>query len=222
MARFRVAFCLCPFSARLSQTFTNVFWLLSLILFQALAIEPLVAADKGPVRDPQALALLAQCAAAMGGASIQDMSATGTLTTADPKVSPVPITTQSKGAAERFDISFPDDTQTYVLNGSSSWSIQQRKQTRLPYALIAYHRPEHAPAIACIQDVQNPNMSFAYIGQEKFQDGVVEHVRIFQPTTGDDNTDSLISQLDVFLDPGKRSSACALLTSFPGRNFSAT
>jgi hypothetical protein len=43
-------------------------------------------------------------------------------------------------------------------------------------------------------------MSFAYIGQEKFQSGVVEHVRISLPTTGDDNTDSLISQLDVFLD----------------------
>jgi hypothetical protein len=200
MARFRMVFCPYAASVRLSQTFTNVFWLLSLIFFQTVAIEPLVAANKGPTRDPQALALLAQCATAMGGASIQDMSATGTLTTADPNAPPVSITTQSKGAAERSDISFPDDTQTYVLNGGSSWSIQQGKQTGLPYALIAYHRPEHVPALACIQDIQNPNMSFAYIGQEKFQDGVVEHVRISLPTTGDDNTDSLISQLDVFLD----------------------
>jgi hypothetical protein len=87
-----------------------------------------------------------------------------------------------------------------VLNGGSSWSIQQGKQTGLPYALIAYHRPEHVPALACIQDIQNPNMSFAYIGQEKVQGGLVEHVRISLPAAGDDNTDSLISQLDIFLD----------------------
>ena len=170
------------------------------ILCLCLAVAPLVAADKGPTRDPQALALLAQCGVAMGSASIQDMSATGTLTTADPKLSPASITSQSKGAAERFDISLPDDTQTFVLNGGNSWSIQQGKQTDLPYALIAYRRPEHTPALACVLDVQNPNMSFAYIGQEMFQDGTVEHVRISLPTTGDDNTDSIISQLDIFLD----------------------
>jgi hypothetical protein len=200
MARFKMAFCLCPLFARLSWTFTNVFWLISLVLFHSLAPQPLVAADKGPTRDPQALALLAQCGTAMGGALIQDMSATGTLTTADPKAPPVSIITQSKGAAERFDISLPDDPQTFVLNGGNSWSIQQGKQTELPYALIAYRRPEHTPALACILDIQNQNMSFAYVGQEKFQGGVVEHVRISLPTTGDDNTDSVISQLDVFLD----------------------
>jgi len=143
-----------------------------------------MAAAKAPIRDPQALALLAQCGTAMGGASIQDMSATGTLTTADPKVSPLPIITQSKGAAERFDIFFPDDAQTYVLNGGDSWSVQQGKQTDLPYALIAYRRPEHTPALACILDIQNPNMSFAYIDQEKFQNGLVEHIRISLPTVG--------------------------------------
>ena len=176
----------------------RVTWLWSLVVV-VVSISNLVAAQK-PSRDPQAMTLLAQCAAAMGAASIQDMSATGTLTTADPEAQAAQITIENKGAAERMDIASSGDAQTYVLNGGNSWSVRQGKQAGLPYALVAYNRPEHAPVTACTQDIQNPNMSFAYVGQEKFQNGLVEHVRISLPPNKDDNLDSLISELDVFLD----------------------
>ncbi len=162
---------------------------------------PSVAQGKAPVRDPQALALLAQCGTAMGAASILDTYATGTLTTADPEAPAAPITTQTKGAAERFDIAFSKDNQTYVLNSGSSWAVREGKQAKMPYALSAYHRPEHVPALACMLDVGKSNMSFVYVGQEKFMNTTVHHIRIFVPAPDDkDNTDSLVSELNVFLD----------------------
>jgi hypothetical protein len=156
-----------------------------------------VAQNQSPVRDPQALAFLAQCSLAMGASSIQDSYAQGTLTTADPNAPAVPITTRTKGAAERFDIS--KDNQTYVMNGGSSWAMREGRQARMPYALVAYHRPEHVPALACVLDVDKANMSFVYVGQEQIMNRVVHHIRIFVPAH-DDNTESLISELNVFLD----------------------
>ena len=153
-----------------------------------------------PVRDAQALVLLAQCGTAMGAASIQDSYATGTLTTDDPAVPAAPITSQTKGAAERFDISSASANQTYVFNGGGSWAVRDNKRERVPYALGAYHRPEHVPALACVLDVGNPNMSFVYVGQEKVMDSTVHHIRIFVPATDDDKIDSLVSELNVFLD----------------------
>jgi len=120
---------------------------------------PSAAQGKAPVRDPQALALLAQCGRAMGAASIQDTYATGTLTTADPKAPAVPITTQTKGAAERYDMAFSDGNQTYALNGGGSWAMRDGQQAEMPSALSAYHRPEHVPALACVLDVPKSNMS---------------------------------------------------------------
>jgi len=164
-------------------------------------VTPSVAQDKGPVRDPQALALLAQCGTSMGAASILDTYATGTLSSADPEAQALPITTQTKGAAERFEIAFSKDNQTYVLNGGSSWSVQQGMQTPVPYAVSAYHRPEHVPALACVLDLEKSNMSLVYVGQEKFMNATVHHIRVFVPSPDDkDNTDSLVSELNVFLD----------------------
>lgn len=140
--------------------------------------------QKPPQRDPQALNLLAQCGAAMGAASITDTHATGSMTTNDPTAPAVPITSESKGAAERFDFSFPSDIQTYALDGANSWAVRQQKQVRVPYAFAAYHRPEHVPALACALDVGKSNMSIVYLGQENFMNGRVHHVPLCR--VGDD------------------------------------
>src|SRR6266850_57537 len=55
-------------------------------------------------RDPQALSLLSQCGTAMGGASISDTYATGTLTSADPNGPSGAIVAQTKGTKMRNDI----------------------------------------------------------------------------------------------------------------------
>ena len=170
--------------------------------FLIILITAFAAQAAAPVRDPQALALLAQCGTAMGAASIQDSYATGTLTTDDPATPAEPITSQTKGAAERLDISSANGTQTYVLNGGSSWAVRENTKELVPYALSAYHRPEHSPSLACVLDVGNSNMSFVYVGQEKFLNTTVHHIRIFVPAPADDNTDSLISEINVFIDTG--------------------
>lgn len=151
-------------------------------------------------RDPSALALLAQCGGAMGGGSIQDTSATGTLTSADTSAPPASITLQSKGAAERFDVSSPDESKTSVLNEGRSWAVRQGKRERVSYALSAYHRPEHVPALACLLDFAKTNMSFAYLGTQDVRGRSAHHVKIFVPSSENDRTETLLSQLDIFLD----------------------
>ncbi len=152
-----------------------------------------------PHRDPQALSLLAQCNGAMGGASILDTYASGTLTTDDPDVPSVSITTQTKGAAERFDTSSPKD-QTFVLNGAQSWALRSGKQERVSYALSAFHRPEHVPALACLLDQPKANMSFVYLGAEIVIGHTAHRIKIFVPPSGKDSTDSMLSELNLFLD----------------------
>ncbi len=151
-------------------------------------------------RDSSALALLAQCGGAMGGGSIQDTSATGTLTSADTSAPPASITLQSKGAAERFDVSSPDESKTSVLNEGRSWTVRQGKREKVSYALSAYHRPEHVPALACLLDYPKANMSFTYIGTEDVRGRSAHHVKIFVPTSEKDRTETMLSQLDIFLD----------------------
>lgn len=155
-------------------------------------------AQPAVTRDAQALALLAQCNAAMGSSSIQDTSATGTLTTDDPAVPPATITTQTKGTAERFDTSSRD--QTFVLNGSGSWAVRDGKRARVPYALSAFHRPEQVPALACVLDIAKPNLSFVYVGLETLNGRASHHIKVFIPSPANDKTDSILSELNLFLD----------------------
>lgn len=179
----------------------RVTWLWFLVVV-VVSISNLVAAQKPPQRDQQALSLLAQCGAAMGAVSISDTYATGTMATADPNAPAVPITTQTKGAAERFDFSYSDGVQTQALNGGNSWSVRAGKQAKVPHSLSAYHHPEHVPALACVLDNGKSNMSLIYVGQEMLKGTPVHHIRIFLPSSGNDNdnTESVISELGIFLD----------------------
>jgi hypothetical protein len=49
-------------------------------------------------------------------------------------------------------------------------------------------------------DVGKANMSFVYVGQEQLMNRAVHHIRVFVPAPDDDNTDRLVSELNVFLD----------------------
>jgi outer membrane lipoprotein-sorting protein len=135
----------------------------------------------------------------MGGASILDTYASGTLTTDDPDVSSISITTQTKGVAERFDTSSPKE-QTFVLNGAQSWALRSGKQERVSYAFSAFHRPEHVPALACLLDLPKANMSFVYLGVETVNGQTAHHIKIFLSPSGEDSTDSILSELNLFLD----------------------
>jgi len=137
----------------------------------------------------------------MGAALIQDAYATGTITHVLPNVPPGTITTWTKGSAERYDLSSGGDQQTYVANGGRSWSFRQGQRGKLPYALSAYHRPEHTPALTCTLDLANPQMSISYIGQELVRGRQLNHIKIFVPPAGGDYTDAMLSQLDIYLDP---------------------
>jgi hypothetical protein len=161
---------------------------------------PSAAQGKDPVRDPQALALLAQCGTAMGATLIADTSSTGTITPTDPNGSPRAIVSQTKGTRMRNDITFSDGLQTFVADGTKGWNVRKGQRANTPYSGVAYYRPEYVPALACVIDPLRPNMNVIYIGLEKLGTGTVHHIQFNVPPTGQDASETVISDFHVFLD----------------------
>jgi hypothetical protein len=163
-------------------------------------ITAFAAQAAGPVRDPQALALLAQCGTAMGANLIGDTYATGTIAPSDPNSSPSPIVSQSKGTKMRNEITFADGPQTFVANGTNGWNARQGKRANSPYSAVAYYRPEYVPALACVIDPLRPNMNVNYVGLEKLGTGTAYHIQFNISPTDKDDSETVISDFHVFLD----------------------
>ena len=151
-------------------------------------------------RDPQALSLLSQCGTAMGGASISDIYASGTLTSDDPNGLSGTIVAQTKGIKMRNDIAAPTGQLSFAANGATGWSLRQGKRSNAPYAAIAYYRPEYAPALACVIDPLRPNMNIKYVGLEQIGAGSAYHIQFNVSPAGQDDFETLISEFHVFLD----------------------
>jgi hypothetical protein len=151
-------------------------------------------------RDPQSLTLLAQCKAAMGGASILDTYATGTITSTDPNGPTGTIVAQTKGSKMRNDIASGSGQLSFAANGSTGWSVRQGKKSNAPYAATAYYRPEYAPALACIIDPLRPKMNIKYVGLEQVGTASAYHIQFNVSPAGPDDSETLVSDFHVFLD----------------------
>jgi len=169
-------------------------------LCASLGALPALAQNNAPVRDPKALALLAQCALNMGTSAIGDFYATGTITRSDSKDSPGTIVSQIKGVKMRNDITFPDGLHSYATNGTSGWNLQQGKRAKAPYAAFAYYRPEYVPALACVIDPLRPRMNVQQVGLENVGINTAYHLEFSVPPSGSDNSETMISDFHVFLD----------------------
>ncbi len=158
--------------------------------------QPTVAAQ----RDPQALSLLSQCGAAMGADLITDSYATGTVTESDLGAPVGTIISQTKGFKTRNDISTPNGQQSFVAGDGTGWLLRGGKKANAPRAAVAYSRPEYVPALSCVIDVLRPNMSVRYLGLEKSGTSSVYHIEFNVPPSGEDNTETLLSDFHVYLD----------------------
>lgn len=166
------------------------------------AFIPVVAQD-APARSPEAVALLAQCAAAMGAANVLDSYAEGTVTRADAREPASAVIVRSKGSDRvRTDVAAQDRQETYVINRGAGHESRDGARKNQPAQATRYHRPEHVPALACLIDVTRPAMQVSYEGMEQHGRETLHHLK-FLATPRSEKTrwaDELMSEFHVYLD----------------------
>lgn len=151
-------------------------------------------------RDPQAMALLAQCSAAMGaGATVPDLYLAGTITPANPDSPPSTFVLESKGIDRvRNEIGSPKGKEVFVVNNERGFSLVSDKRESLALHLTSYFRPEHLNAFACSIDVARPEMSVIYAGDETVGNSTSHHI-VFRAASPNP-LDAIVSEFDVYID----------------------
>jgi hypothetical protein len=121
-----------------------------------------------PVRDPQAIALLARSVAAMAtAAGVQDTQATGTFSIAG-DTSPFPIRLLSKGLRQaRIETKSDDGTTELVLNqGTAVVTNPSGKSQHLNGINTAAHRVSHIPSLSVLASFTDNSTSVRYLGSD--------------------------------------------------------
>ena len=160
------------------------------------------AAQQQARKDPQALAILAQCQAAMGAsAGVRDTIAEGTITFEGG--SSGTITIKSKGVAQyRLDVTSNGKQVANVFNAGTGHRQQDGKRADLPVWVTQYQRPEHIPAFSRMADFVLPNTNVAYVGLEDVGSRKAHHIRLWSlPSDGTPpEVEKLLSEFHVFID----------------------
>ncbi|HSA92121.1 MAG TPA: hypothetical protein VLE48_03850 [Terriglobales bacterium] len=154
-------------------------------------------------RDPQAVALLMQCAAVMGAANVLDTYAEGSVTRADGREPPGALIARSKGTDRmRVDFAAQDCQQTSSVSRGAGYDVRDGKRERAPLHSTRYQRPEHVPALACVIDVARPNIRIFYEGVEQDRTGTFYHVKFVAVPRSEKTrwVDEVTSEFHVFLD----------------------
>ncbi len=167
-----------------------------------LAAQPLP--SQGQVtRSPEAVALLTQCAAAMGTAQVQDVQAEGTITRADGREAARNLVVKSKGADRvRHEITAADRQEAYVLNRGRGYELRGQAKKALSAHATGYYRPEHLPALACEVDLARSQVQALFVGVEGFRGRPAYHIKFVAAPKGDanDGLEALLSEFHVFID----------------------
>ncbi|MGH9509003.1 MAG: hypothetical protein ACRD2Q_08660 [Terriglobales bacterium] len=174
----------------------------SIVCLFFLAAQP-VLSQAQVTRSPEAVALLAQCAATMGAAQLQDVQAEGTVTRADGREPARSLLVKSKGADRvRNEITAADRQETYVVNRGRGHELRGETRKALPAHAIGYHRPEHIPAFACQVDLGRSQMEAVFVGVEAVRGRAAYHIKFVAAARGDadDGLEALLSEFHVFLD----------------------
>lgn len=159
-----------------------------------------------PVRDPQAVALLQQCAQAMGTPSPNSaILASGQMTSPLHPGDSATVTIELQGYAEmRRQVSYSASQELMIVNNGQTQATQNSTVLNLAPWQEIYFRPDHVPALACSIDLTRPRMNVAYIGLETVNATPVHHIRFFVSSQvlpdGSNSLDPVISEFDVYLD----------------------
>jgi hypothetical protein len=142
-------------------------------------------------RDVQAISLLQQCLAAMGGAQallLQDSVAIGEAQTFLPDGTTVtlPIVKKSKGTRMvRTELQRPEGTRIRVVNGGVGGIRNPDGTTRKQFSNnTVAERIEHIPALSILSEWQSSNIEIRYIGPDTLTGNPAQVISVsFIPTS---------------------------------------
>lgn len=180
-------------------------------LFLTLAVSPLALSAQQPTvptRDPQAIGVLANALAAMGGqnvATVQDTVVQATMTPpASQGGNPGTLTITTKGVNKmRFDGSGGAKTSSVIFNTGSELRSNAAGWHQAPSANASHKRFEHIPVLMLTYELTRTDLSVTYVGVETLAGRSVQHVQLARVSNlGNalDVTLSRNSQIDVWVD----------------------
>ena len=160
-----------------------------------------------PTRDPQAMAVLRNALAALGGSSIaaiQDTVVQATLTPPPGQAEGPGIATfKTKGTKIRSDASSGSRTATAIFNNGQEFRTSAKGMIPAQSANADHKRIEHLPALMLAQELARNDFSAAYIGEETVEGHTIQHIRMFRISNRNALADPQLtknSELNVFVD----------------------
>lgn len=152
-------------------------------------------------RDPQVLAILNRCAAAMG-ASGNELSvvAQGEMTLSRESASHSVVIKTRGPRLFRQDQSGSTGVETWVVKNGAGFRSRGNQRENLSSHATRYFRPDHLPAFSCIPDLSKFDVTLE--GTEQVLDRPVYHLKLVarssDPRTR--NLEAILSEYHVFID----------------------
>lgn len=160
--------------------------------------------------EPQALQILAQALAAMGGSSaasqIQDSVVQGTETSLLPGSTTGNVIIKTNGPDQiRWDSSSSAGSSSVIVNRGRTMKNRDSRGWKVGPSENAMHqRPTHLPALLLAYELARPDCLVTYVGSEVFQSRQVQHLelaRVFH--SGKSKLDAKLtsdSKIEVYVD----------------------
>jgi hypothetical protein len=161
-----------------------------------------------PTRDPQAMSVLSNTVAALGGAAIAAIQDTVVQATFTPPpnhgAGPGTVTFKTKGANKiRSDASNGSATAISIFNNGREFRTTPKGLAPAQSANADHKRIEHLPALMLAQELARNDFAAAFVGKETVEGRDVNHIRLFRVSNRNPSFDAQLtknSELNVFVD----------------------
>jgi hypothetical protein len=155
------------------------------------------------VREPTALAAIAQALALMApsAGATQDAIAQGTYTDADGTTGAITMKCKGKDLM-REDLSLNGDERKLIIHRGGGYSVLGGTTRKLPPWATAYAQPEIVPAFSRMAEYALPNTQLLYVRLESVAGRPAHHIRLSAVPTDDTPLQivELMSEFHLFID----------------------
>jgi hypothetical protein len=170
--------------------------------------QPAQSPPSAPVRDAQAIALLNNAFATMGGenaAAIQDTLVQATITSHGNEGSESGgVIIKTKGPYMiRIDSTESGATTGHIFNKGREFQRSDKGWREPPSANASHKRIDHLPPLLLAHELARTDFSATYVGQEPIDGRTTNHVRLARVSNFGNGADKILtrnSQVDVWLD----------------------
>ncbi len=157
-------------------------------------------------RDPQAVAVLQRCLAAMGGtsaAAVQDSVVQGTSLLSQNAATPVTIKTKGPDRM-RWDTALGGKPSAVVMNRGQQLQQTEKGWRSGPSPNAVNARPHHLPGLMLAYELARKDSAASFVGTETLNNRQVQHVKLVRVSAvGNPDMDAQLaknSTLDIFVD----------------------